>query len=249
MRKIVSRSCVVVVPAVRRRRARRTRRSTPPARRATGVNRRDGAATATECAAHNVAAFYDSGALTVGTDNPVFPPWFAGTGTYADWTAKPSSGTGTPQRQGFESAVAYEVADAARVQPATRSTGSPVELQRVLRSRAPSDFDFVHRADLVLTHERDAGRRLQRQLLRRQRRRSWRRRAPRSRTRRARRPEAVQARGPDRDDELRLHHDVIQPDQQPAGLRHVGRRDRGAQQRTRSTAIVVDAADGLRDTC
>ena len=45
-----------------------------------------------------------SGKLTVGTDNPAFPPWFGGT-PKAPWkVSDPRSG------QGFESAVAYAVA-------------------------------------------------------------------------------------------------------------------------------------------
>jgi len=47
----------------------------------------------------------NSGQLTVGTDNPAFPPWFGGN-EKAPWkVSDPRSG------QGFESAVAYAVAD------------------------------------------------------------------------------------------------------------------------------------------
>jgi polar amino acid transport system substrate-binding protein len=46
----------------------------------------------------------NTGELTVGTDNPAFPPWFGGT-PKAPWKiSDPASG------QGFESAVAYAVA-------------------------------------------------------------------------------------------------------------------------------------------
>jgi len=46
-----------------------------------------------------------AGALTVGTDNPAYPPWFGGT-PHNPWkVSDPNSG------QGFESAVAYAVAD------------------------------------------------------------------------------------------------------------------------------------------
>lgn len=47
------------------------------------------------------------GQLTVGTDNPAFPPWFeGGTPEGSSWEINdPSTG------EGFESAVAYEVAD------------------------------------------------------------------------------------------------------------------------------------------
>jgi polar amino acid transport system substrate-binding protein len=47
----------------------------------------------------------NAGQLTVGTDNPAFPPWFGGT-EKAPWkVSDPRSG------EGFESAVAYAVAD------------------------------------------------------------------------------------------------------------------------------------------
>lgn len=70
------------------------------------------AASAIECYENNIDALYDSTALTIATDNPVFQPWFAGTGTYGPWTAKPSSGTGNPASgEGFESALAYQIAE------------------------------------------------------------------------------------------------------------------------------------------
>lgn len=49
----------------------------------------------------------EPGVLTVGTDNPAFPPWFeGGTGEDSDWEINdPSTG------EGFESAVAYAVAE------------------------------------------------------------------------------------------------------------------------------------------
>jgi polar amino acid transport system substrate-binding protein len=48
-----------------------------------------------------------AGKLTIGTDNPAFPPWFeGGTPEGSDWEINdPSTG------EGFESAVAYAVAD------------------------------------------------------------------------------------------------------------------------------------------
>jgi polar amino acid transport system substrate-binding protein len=53
-----------------------------------------------------------AGTLTVGTDNPAFQPWFGGTGSYGPWKAQPNSGTGNPASgEGFESAVAYSIAD------------------------------------------------------------------------------------------------------------------------------------------
>ncbi len=69
-------------------------------------------ATAADCAAQNAGSLYKSGTLTIATDNPAYQPWFGGTGTYGDWTAKPNSGTGNPASgEGFESAVAYAIAD------------------------------------------------------------------------------------------------------------------------------------------
>jgi polar amino acid transport system substrate-binding protein len=67
-------------------------------------------ATAQECVTN--VTLYSPGTLTIATDNPVFQPWFGGTGSYQDWTGKPSSGTGNPATgEGYESAVAYAIAD------------------------------------------------------------------------------------------------------------------------------------------
>jgi polar amino acid transport system substrate-binding protein len=78
----------------------------------------DGEAAATTAAATTTAAEADScapeqlelvedGVLTVGTDNPAFPPWFGGgTPEGSSWEINdPSTG------EGFESAVAYAVAE------------------------------------------------------------------------------------------------------------------------------------------
>lgn len=61
------------------------------------------AATAAECAA--AATFVSDGTLTVGTDNPAYPPYFqGGSDKGSDWKINdPSTG------EGFESAVAYEI--------------------------------------------------------------------------------------------------------------------------------------------
>jgi polar amino acid transport system substrate-binding protein len=62
------------------------------------------AAASDDCAKENLE-LVTAGKLTVGTDNPAFPPWFGGT-EKAPWKiSDPRSG------QGFESAVAYAVAD------------------------------------------------------------------------------------------------------------------------------------------
>jgi polar amino acid transport system substrate-binding protein len=62
------------------------------------------AAASDDCAKENLE-LVDAGKLTIGTDNPAFPPWFGGP-EKAPWKiSDPRSG------QGFESAVAYAVAD------------------------------------------------------------------------------------------------------------------------------------------
>ena len=63
------------------------------------------AATGDECAKENLELVSD-GTLTIGTDNPAFPPWFeGGTPSGSEWEINdPSTG------EGFESAVAYAVA-------------------------------------------------------------------------------------------------------------------------------------------
>jgi polar amino acid transport system substrate-binding protein len=64
-------------------------------------------ASASECAQQNAGAFTTSGQLTIGTDNPAYPPYFAGgeTDAHKEWKFNdPYTG------KGFEDAVAYEVA-------------------------------------------------------------------------------------------------------------------------------------------
>ena len=63
------------------------------------------AATGDDCAKENLELVSD-GTLTIGTDNPAFPPWFeGGTPSGSEWEINdPSTG------EGFESAVAYAVA-------------------------------------------------------------------------------------------------------------------------------------------
>jgi polar amino acid transport system substrate-binding protein len=64
------------------------------------------AATADDCAKDGLELISD-GTLTIGTDNPAFPPWFeGGTPDGSDWEINdPATG------EGFESAVAYAVAE------------------------------------------------------------------------------------------------------------------------------------------
>jgi polar amino acid transport system substrate-binding protein len=64
------------------------------------------AAEADECAPESLT-LVNEGQLTIGTDNPAFPPWFeGGTPEGSEWEINdPSTG------EGFESAVAYAVAE------------------------------------------------------------------------------------------------------------------------------------------
>ena len=64
------------------------------------------AAEAADCSKENLE-LVEAGRLTIGTDNPAFPPWFeGGTPEGSDWEINdPASG------EGLESAVAYAVAD------------------------------------------------------------------------------------------------------------------------------------------
>ena len=64
------------------------------------------AAATADCATESLATVTD-GRLTIGTDNPAFPPWFeGGTPEGSDWEINdPASG------EGFESAVAHAVAE------------------------------------------------------------------------------------------------------------------------------------------
>ena len=78
--------------------------STPSATETTSESP-SAAATAASCA--EGATFATSGTFTVGTDNPAYPPYFqGGTEKDSDWKFNdPNNG------QGFESAVAFAVAD------------------------------------------------------------------------------------------------------------------------------------------
>jgi polar amino acid transport system substrate-binding protein len=68
--------------------------------------------TAEQCASDHSADLFTEGTLTIGTDQPVFQPWFAGSGTYEDWEADPDFGVGNPASgEGYESEVAYAIAE------------------------------------------------------------------------------------------------------------------------------------------
>src|SRR3989440_7090381 len=65
------------------------------------------------CAKNNLN-LVKPGTLTIGTDNPVFQPWFGGAkgAGQPPWKADPSNGTGNPYTgQGFEGSVAYATAE------------------------------------------------------------------------------------------------------------------------------------------
>jgi polar amino acid transport system substrate-binding protein len=64
-------------------------------------------ATAAECAERNRDAFERPGALTIGTGNPAFPPWFEGGTTPGSEFELNDPANG----EGYESAVAYAVAE------------------------------------------------------------------------------------------------------------------------------------------
>ena len=66
-------------------------------------------ATAADCAAGNQEALVAPGVLTIGTDNPAYPPWFSGgeTDAHSEWKFDdPYTG------KGYEDATAYAVAEA-----------------------------------------------------------------------------------------------------------------------------------------
>jgi polar amino acid transport system substrate-binding protein len=81
------------------------------------------------------------GQLTIGTDNPAFQPWFGGTGTYGDWTARPNFGSGNPASgEGFESATAYAIADQLGFSK-DEVTWVPISFNESFKP-GPKDFDF-----------------------------------------------------------------------------------------------------------
>ena len=74
----------------------------------TGATGATVSATAADCAAANADALTSPGVLTVGTDNPAYPPWFSGGETDQHDFKFNDPYTG----KGYESATAYAVADA-----------------------------------------------------------------------------------------------------------------------------------------
>ena len=187
------------------------------------------AASAIECYENNIDALYDSTALTIATDNPVFQPWFAGTGTYGDWTAKPNSGTGNPASgEGFESALAYQIAEKMGV-ATDQVNWTPVNFNESYKP-GNRDYDFYigqvsyspERAQAVAFSDGyyDVNQALVANKG-----------TPITDATTIADLKPLQARGPDRDHELRVHR-RRDPARPAAGrLRPVRRRDPGAEQR------------------
>ncbi len=95
------------------------------------------AATAAECAERNRGAFESPGALTIGTGNPAFPPWFeGGTNPGSEFELNdPANG------EGYESAVAYAVAEEMGFTP-PQVVWVPVGFNKSF-APGPKPFDLV----------------------------------------------------------------------------------------------------------
>ena len=135
--------------------------------------------------------------LTVGADNPAFPPWFGGDEKTKPWkVSDPYSG------KGYESAVAYAVAK--QLGFAKSEVEVDVRPVQQLVPAGQEDVRLLHHAGLVQPAAREGGRLLEGVLLRQPVDRR-----PQGQADRLgaldQRAQEVQARRPDRDDELRLH--------------------------------------------
>ena len=74
------------------------------------------------------------GKLTIGTDNPAYPPWFGG-GSKSSWKINdPATG------KGYESAVAYAIVEAARL-PKGQVKWTYVPFNKAF-APGPKSFDF-----------------------------------------------------------------------------------------------------------
>jgi polar amino acid transport system substrate-binding protein len=112
--------------------------SPPPATEPTGSPQVE---TAAECAESHASDFFEEGSLTIGTDQPVFQPWFGGTGNYADWEADPEFGVGNPASgEGYESEVAYAIAEQMGFSH-DEVTWTPLGFNESYKP-GPKDFDF-----------------------------------------------------------------------------------------------------------
>lgn len=97
--------------------------------------------TPAECTEAHAADLFAEGALTIGTDQPVFQPWFGGKGTYEDWEANPGFGIGNPASgEGYESEVAYAIADLMGFS-ADEVVWTPLGFNESYKP-GPKDFDF-----------------------------------------------------------------------------------------------------------
>ncbi|HEY7705585.1 MAG TPA: ABC transporter substrate-binding protein [Gaiellaceae bacterium] len=75
------------------------------------------------------------GQLTIGTDNPAFPPWFEGTGEFEPWDP-----TTEPTKKGYEQETAYAIAEKLGFTDA-EVKWTVVPFNQSFRP-GPKDFDF-----------------------------------------------------------------------------------------------------------
>ena len=165
----------------------------------------------------------DDGVLTIGADNPAFPPWFGGAEKTKPWkVSDPYSG------KGYESAVAYAVAKQLGFTKA-QVKWTVVPFNNSFRpGKKPFDFYITQvsydpqRAKAVdfsksyyFVNQSVVGRKGK----------------PIAKVKSIAGAQAVQARRPGRDDELHVHHEVPQAVLEAARLRHERRRRPGAEER------------------
>ncbi len=177
------------------------------------------------CDASNLATL-TAGTLTIGTDNPAYPPYFADERRTSSDTAPWELGDPT-NGKGFEGAFAYALADEPRASRRTRSPGPYVPFDSAYRARR-EDVRHRHQPGLVQRRARP-GRRPVRRLLLRQPGRRVAGRQPRRVGDHDQRPGGLPVRRPGRDDELQDHHRHHQADRRGQPLRHERRRHRGAE--------------------
>ena len=114
------------------------------------------------CAAANLT-LVAPGKLTIGTDNPAYPPYFA---ENADGHKTAPWELGDPTNgQGFESAVAYALADASSASPRTRWRGPTCPFDNSFKP-GPEDVRLRHQPGLVHARAGPGGRPDRRLLLR-----------------------------------------------------------------------------------